>query len=172
MAILLVILFCTIMLVAIGLSVMMYVFEGFGLMEMAKKKNEKNYWLAWIPYAKEYLRGKIAYGTNKGAVMYLCIAVGMVVISFILSFIINIMMTFYEDSLDIVAIPLIIFTIITLLVSITYMVFYYITAYKIFKQFSENAVLMIVFTILTSGAMAPIFYFAIRKNNLRIEKNE
>ena len=43
-----------------------YIFDGFGLMEMAKTKNEKYPWLAWIPWAKEFLRGKLAYDTDHG----------------------------------------------------------------------------------------------------------
>ena len=47
-------------------TIIKYVFDGFGLMEMAKKKNEKYPWLSWVPYAKEYLRGKLAYNANIG----------------------------------------------------------------------------------------------------------
>ena len=42
-------------------------------------------------------------------------------------------------------------------------IFLYITYYRIYKQYSKNYTLMLVFTILTSGILAPVFIFAIRK---------
>lgn len=85
-------------------TIIKYVFDGFGLMEMAKKKNEKYPWVSWVPYAKEYLRGKLAYNTNIGGTVFLCVTIGVSIISFIVG----------------------------------YSVYYLITIYKLYKQFSEN----------------------------------
>ena len=53
---------------------------------MAKKKNEKYPWVSWVPYAKEYLRGKLAYNTNIGGTVFLCVTIGVSIISFIVGY--------------------------------------------------------------------------------------
>lgn len=148
-------------------AIIKYIFDGFGLMEMAKVKNEKYTWLSWIPCAKEYLLGKLAYNSNVGATAYLCVTIGVSVISFIVSFIIGLVGEYYED----LTLTLFILYIFIIILSIAYSVFYYITMYKLYKQFSDKAVIMIVFTILTGGMLSPIFIFAIRKNKLQETPN-
>lgn len=167
LAIGLVIFFILLIILTIGVSIMTYIFNGIGLMEMAKKKKIEYYWLSWIPYASQYLMGKLAYGTNKGGIFFLCANIVTVILSFSSSIIGNVFLEIMdEEYINMIAIPLIICSLVLFLVFIAYMVFYYITIYKLYKQFSQKAVIMLVFTILTSGFMAPIFIFAIRKNQL------
>lgn len=144
-------------------AIIKYIFDGLGLMEMAKAKNEKYPWISWIPYAKEYLLGKLAYNSNVGGTAYLCITIGVSIISFIVSFIVGFVGEYCEDLTLALVIPYIFI----MLLSIAYSVFYYITIYKLYKQFSDKAVIMIVFTILTGGILSSIFIFAIRKNKLQ-----
>lgn len=144
-------------------AIIKYVFDGFGLMEMAKKKNEKYPWLSWVPYAKEYLRGKLAYNTNIGGTAFLCVTIGVSIISFIVGFILGLMSEYCNDLTIGVIIP----HIFIMMLSIGYSVYYYITIYKLYKQFSGKYVIMLVFTILTGGFLAPIFIFAIRNNKLQ-----
>lgn len=144
-------------------TIIKYIFEGFGLMEMAKKKNEKYPWLSWIPYAKEYLRGKLAYNTNIGGIVFLCVTICVSIISFIVGLILG-FMSEYCNNISIVFILPYIFII---FLSIGYSVYYYITIYKLYKQFSEKHVIMLIFTILTGGSLSPIFIFAIRNNKLQ-----
>lgn len=148
--------------VAVIWAIIKYILDGFGLMEMAKTKNEKYPWLAWIPWAKEYLRGKIAYDTDHGAAIYLGVTIGVNVITSVISFVSG-----YVSGLnDGASVLYIIVSLFTLILIIGYSVFYYITQHRIYNKFSKNATIMTIFTVLTGGFLAPIFNFAIRKNNL------
>lgn len=55
--------------------------------------------------------------------------------------------------------------VISLTLSIGATVFYYITTYMIYKKYSKKYVIMTILTILTLGALEPIFVFAIRNND-------
>ena len=151
-----------IVIIAFVCAIMKYVFDGIGLMKMAKAKKEKYPWLSWIPWAKEYLRGKIAYNTDHGAAIFLCVTIGVTAITSIISFVVGFLSSF---SRELIIVDTIAYTFIYL-IGIGYSVYYYIIQYKIFKQFSKNTTIMIVFTILTGGFLAPIFNFAIRKNKI------
>ena len=140
-----------------------YIFDGFGLMEMAKTKNEKYPWLAWIPWAREFLRGKLAYDTDHGAAIYLGATIGVSLITYVISFIAGLISKF---SYEFVVAYVFIF-----IIRMGYSVVYYITQYKIFNKFSKNSTIMIVFTIVTKGFLAPIFNFAIRNNKLENKNN-
>ena len=147
---------------AIICAVIKYILDGFGLMEMAKTKNEKYPWLAWIPWAKEYLRGKIAYDTDHGAAIYLGVTIGVNVITSIISFVARLVSGVNDGE----SILYIIVSMFIVILSIGYSVFYYITQHRIYNKYSKNATIMTIFTVLTGGFLAPIFNFAIRKNNL------
>lgn len=148
--------------VAVIWTVIKYILDGFGLMEMAKTKNEKYPWLAWIPWAKEYLRGKIAYDTDHGAAIYLGVTIGVNVITSIISFVARLVSGVNDGE----SILYIIVSMFIVILSIGYSVFYYITQHRIYNKYSKNATIMTIFTVLTGGFLAPIFNFAIRKNNL------
>lgn len=148
--------------VAVIWAVIKYILDGFGLMEMAKTKNEKYPWLAWIPWAKEYLRGKIAYDTDHGAAIYLGVTIGVNVITSVISFVSGSVSSLNDGA----SVLYIIVSLFTLILIIGYSVFYYITQHRIYNKFSKNATIMTIFTVLTGGFLAPIFNFAIRKNNL------
>jgi hypothetical protein len=152
-----------IVIICFACAIINYIFNGFGLMEMAKAKNEKYPWLSWIPYAKDYLLGKLAYNSNVGGILYLCTTVGVLVICSCISCILGIVGEYNEE----LTFGFIILYIFIIILGIAYSVFYYITMYKLYKQFSKKAVMMLVFTILTSGSLAPVFIFAIRKNQLQ-----
>lgn len=146
------------------ISIMNYVFTGFGLMKMGETMGEKAPWLSWIPYASQYMLGKL--GINNTAGILLVISNG---ISSLLGIILGILMTLTEEfaNSEIVYIPLIIFGIIVAIYCIAVSVLMYIAYHKLYKKFSDKAVIMTVFTVLTGTAIAPIFIFAIRNNKLR-----
>lgn len=131
-------------------GILSYIFTGLGLMGMANKKNEKNSWLSWIPFANGFLLGKLAFGKNAGGIAVLLVTIGVPILYIILG----------ANYVKIIKYVLFIAT----------LTFNYITYYKIYKQFSKSHVVMLVFTILTGGFLAPVFMFAIRNNEL-IEKN-
>src|SRR5574344_818530 len=148
---------------AIVWGILSYIFSGLGLMEMDKKKNEKYPWLSWIPCARTYLIGKLAYGETNGGVLFLVASIGVTIINLIICNVVS-----FVSGVGSIAYS--IAEMFSMILNVGYLVFLYITYYRIYKQFSKNYTLMLVFTILTSGILAPVFIFAIRNNNL-IEYN-
>lgn len=156
--------FVCIALVASMLSIANYIFMGFGLMKMGETMGEKAPWLSWIPYANQYLLGKL--GINSATGMLLVVAN---IVSSIFGLALGVLMSLSENigNAEIVYIPLIIFSIIMVLYCIAVSVLMYITYHKLYKKFSDKATVMTIFTVLTGTALAPIFIFAIRNNKLR-----
>lgn len=156
--------FVCIALVASMLSIANYIFMGFGLMKMGEAMGEKAPWLSWIPYANQYLLGKL--GINSATGMLLVVAN---IVSSIFGLALGVLMSLSENigNAEIVYIPLIIFSIIMVLYCIAVSVLMYITYHKLYKKFSDKATVMTIFTVLTGTALAPIFIFAIRNNKLR-----
>lgn len=153
-----------IVLFALILSVINYIFTGFGLMKMGETMGEKAPWISWIPYASNYLLGKLAINHTAGILLVISNLLGG-----ILGMIFGILMTLVEDTVnyEMFSIPLIIFGIITAIYCVVVAIFVYVVYYKLYKKFSDKAVVMTVFTVLTGGGIAPIFLFAIRNNSLR-----
>ena len=52
-----------IFLIIVAFAIGMYVFQGIALMELAKKNNIPNAWLAWLPVGNMYLLGKLGFET-------------------------------------------------------------------------------------------------------------
>ncbi|WP_243292813.1 hypothetical protein [Bacillus sp. FJAT-47783] len=122
------------------IGIICYVLFAIGLMNIAKRENIENPWLAWVPVAQAYTVGKIVshkLGENSG-----WIVLGLNVLSILAS-----------------SIP-----ILGALVSIAVAIFMFVVLYWVFEKYSNKAVIMIVFTVLTVGVLGPIFMFAIRNN--------
>lgn len=126
--------------------VLFYVLFAVGLMKMAQRENVENPWLAWIPFAQSYTMGRLVshkLGENSG-----WIVLGLTILSSISSFI-----------------PFIGF-----LISLGVAVFMFIVMHWIYEKYSDKSVIMTVLTVLTIGALAPIFIFAIRNNERKVEQ--
>ena len=136
-----------------------YLFEAIAFYKMSNRRNDRHPWIAWIPFANEYLRGKIAYNTRSGGIAMLICKIATVI------FTILVYMGTKSANASIEAINKFIY-IISLVLSIGATVFYYITTYIIYKKYSKKYFIMTLFTILTLGALEPIFVFVIRNNNL------
>lgn len=148
----------------LALSVMNYIFTGFGLMKMGETMGEKAPWMAWIPYASNYLLGKLAINNTAGILLVISnLIVG------VLGMMLGILINLVENTsyIEMFSIPLIIFGIITAIFCIATAIFIYVVYYRLYKKFSDKAGVMTVFTVLTGGGIAPIFIFAIRNNELR-----
>lgn len=156
--------FICIAVVGLMISVMNYVFTGFGLMKMGEAMGEKAPWLSWIPYASQYMLGKL--GINNTVGILLVISNG---VSSIFGIVLGILLNLTEEfaNFEIAYIPLIIFGVIFTIYCIAVSILMYIAYHRLYKKFSDKAVIMTVFTILTGSAIAPIFIFAIRNNKLR-----
>lgn len=155
--------FICIMIVAVGLSIMNYVFTGFGLMQMGKTMGEKAPWLSWIPYANQFMIGRLGMNNTVGILL-----VASNVVSTILGSILGFLSTLVEETAsEELSIVVVILGIIVMIYSIAVSVLYYIACHKLFNKFSDKSVLMTIFNVLTGGGIAPIFLFAIRNNKLR-----
>jgi len=149
--------------ISVTIAIVNYIFMGIGLMEIGKSMGEKNSWLSWIPYANQYLLGKL--GMNHAVGLILVIGSSIIsVLSFIAGMINGIINEGIMEEL-IIGYLGIIFVI--FMIALAIMVLYYISCHNIYKKFSDKSVIMTVFTVLTCGALAPIFLFAIRNNKLR-----
>ena len=138
--------------------IVLYVLGGIGLMRIADKQNIKGVWMAWIPFFNLRLIGKLAV-ENKFA-QWLLLVLALLGAEFTSSVIVNGVTT----TKNVIALPSPIreiFVFSALIVGIVYL-------YKIYNKLSDKAVIMIVFTILTCGLLAPIFLFAIRNNEVRV----
>ena len=158
--------------IAIIISVGLYLLNAFGLMGILKTRGEKTPSLAFVPYYNTYLLGKVG-SDNKEGMSKLGIAtlVMQIVMSLSSSFfgmtayLIN--NSRYIDE-EIIILPALFFG----LVSLGYMVLYYIAYSRIFLKYSKNGVLLTVFNILFGGGiLGPIFLFAIRNNKPVNEEN-
>lgn len=142
-----------------------YLFEAIAFYKMSKRRNDRYPWIAWIPFANEYRRGKIAYNTKGGGIAMLICKIATVI------FTILVYMGTKNDNAAIEVVTKFIY-VISLILSIGATVFYYITTHIIYKKYSKKYVIMTILTILTLGALEPIFVFAIRNNEIKnIENN-
>ena len=140
-----------------------YLFEAIAFYKISKRRNDRYPWIAWIPFANEYRRGKIAYNTKSGGIAMLICKIATVI------FTILVYMGTKNDNAVIEVVTKFIY-VISLTLSIGATVFYYITTYMIYKKYSKKYVIMTILTILTLGALEPIFVFAIRNNEKKYRK--
>lgn len=143
---------CIIILGIVLLFVMLfpvfYVFEGYGLMKIAQRHNVKYSWLAWVPVAKSYIYGKIALKSTEKALALFALKAAPLSGFLVLAF---------GNSVGFI----------TSIFSLASMVFFFYAVYKIYKQMSDKAVPMLIFSILSGGVLVPFFIFAIRNNDIR-----
>ncbi|MGC4377861.1 hypothetical protein WD019_13080 [Fictibacillus sp. Mic-4] len=128
-------------LIFLVIGIIMYIFLGIGLMRMAKREGIENEWLAWVPIAQMYILGKIVshkLGPNGGFIL-LGVSIGAFVLSFI--------------------------PILGAIIGFAIGIFMFFVYHWTYDKYSDKAVLMTVFTVLTCGGLAPIFIFAIRNNH-------
>lgn len=123
------------------IGIIFYVFLAVGLMKMAGREQIENAWLSWIPFAQTYIMGKLVshkLGENSG-----WIVLGLTLLSLFSSLI-----------------PLL-----GSLIQLGIGIFMFVVAHWIYEKYSNKAVLMTIFTVITFGALLPIFIFAIRNND-------
>lgn len=150
----------------------LYLLNSFGLMGILKTNGEKTPALAFVPYYNTYLLGKVG-SDNKDSLSKLGIAllVMQIAVSFASSFM-GFMISMVENSRYINEEAIILPVLFFMLVTLGYMVLYYVAYSRIFVKYSKNGVLLTVFNILFGGGiLGPIFLFAIRNNKLVVTEN-
>lgn len=144
-----------------------YLLKSLAIMKMAQKMEIKNSWLAFVPFARYYTYGKIAFTGRAMAILFLCLSVVFKLLRFWKCFA-YVAPAFYRDN---IALFSLISTAIIVLERICAVVAFY-ASYRIFKKFSDKAVVMTIFTVLSCGLLTPIFLFAIRNNELKNEADQ
>lgn len=163
-------------------AIVCYVLYSLGLYTMAKRRGIHCYGLAWVPVANLWILGSISdqykyvtAGKNqkrRGILLGLNIAL-IVLMASIMIFVIqqSVSLAFrYGDSVPEAQIVqliggMLIFWVLTAAVSITMMVFEYITLYNLYHSaIPEDATLFLVLSIFF-GVTIPFFVFACRKKD-------
>lgn len=145
------------LLIFLVVLLILYVFESIGIMKLAKRKDMENSWLAFVPFARTYMYGKLAFKDKITPIVYLCAEVLSEVVS--IEHILQ-MFNSLANGVTSQTFNLNVFSIVCVVIS-------FCAAYKIFKKYSDKAVLMLVLSILSCGLLAPIFLFAIRNNECK-----
>ena len=123
--------------------IIVWVFSSLGLMNLAKKKNIPNPWLAFLPVGSSYLIGKLGFEvyqeeSKKNPTLTwvtLGIAAGIIL--------------FGDESFSGI-------------LSIALLVFHSIAYYNIFKALSKNYVVFTVFTVLSDSLLGGVFLYSMR----------
>lgn len=164
----------------------LYLLEAFALFNMAKSAGYSRPWRGFIPFASTFLFGKIAEKYHKkdgkpsakfGGLLLACeivmFVLGIAVLGFCVKFIIDIfgfaniaVETDSEMTAEMFAsiIPVILLTLAEVIVSIAYIVLFYVALWRIYSAYDyNNATLFLVLSIFFTF-LAPIFLFVMRKN--------
>lgn len=123
---------------------MLYIFQSFGLLNIAKKEQYKFPYIAWIPGLSHYILGKFCMDNTKG-IIYSILTIIKLVLFIIVIFIDNTIL--FNTFL----IYVIIYFIIDMLVMD-----------KFYKKVYNNPQVFTIFTIITFGILKPIFIYTIR----------
>ncbi len=180
----------TVFIAALLIGVLYLVFQGLGLMRMAKRKGIPNGWMGFIPIASFYILGKVSATSERKrpeiALLVLSILSALFSIVCYLS-IVPIVDIIFRGSLaaprsgfdyehfsgsliSVTALGTVTFLIAAGL-SIALMVLMFIALHRIYKQFSpDSANVMTVFTVLSYTLLSipiyPFMLFAIRNNEI------
>lgn len=163
------------------LALLYYLFEAIGLYKIAKNRGYKNAWMAFVPIASSYLIGGIAdhinscSGKQSSWRIWMLIASIFSVVSsvFVSVFAFQYMeeiiqLAYYGNEPAIWDIygRMMAVSGISSIVSIACMVISYIVLYKIYRDYSQNATVFLVLSILAPNLfgiqLSPFFLFALR----------
>ena len=139
--------------IVLAILLVFYILGSLGLMGIANKTETKGGWMAWLPIFNVYLIGKMGFSK----------AIGWVLV--ILAFLGGTGELSLND--EVVASGSILPSPFNTIAQLTMIIIIVASLYKIYNRVSDKAVVMTVFTVLSFGILAPIFLFAIRKNDVR-----
>lgn len=138
-----------------------YIIQSIGLIKLAKRNNIKHSWLAFIPVANTYIYGKVAFEDKIKTFTLL----GLKIVSTAsLNALLNTVLFYFNFNTTAIT-----NNTMTPIISFAYMIFLFYASYQIFKKYSDKAVIMLVFSVLSCGVLTPIFLFAIRNNERKID---
>lgn len=141
-------------------AITFYILQSIGFMKLAKRNDIKHSWLAFVPFANAYICGKVAFEDKVKTFTLLVLKIVSTIIS--LSYYSNLVLSYINNNTANISSNTNIF-------SLAYIIFLLYASYQIFKKYSEKALIMLVFSILSCGLLIPIFLFAIRNNERKID---
>ena len=126
-----------------------YCLQSYGVMKIAQRHSVQHSCLAWVPVVNAYIYGKIAFKSTIKAAGLLTLKVAPLT---------NIVFLIWGSDASSI----------TNIFSFAYTIFLFYATYKIYKQMSDRAVMMLIFSVLSCGTLIPIFLFAIRNNPINL----
>ena len=165
-------------LLALAVSVATYVLHSIGLYKIAERRYDHSIF-AWIPFARSWLLGRLAdqyeeaahnKKTRYGALLlgFSIAAAAVYLIIFVVMFagiFITLLLDRGEDGLAWMFGLVVVALVVYLLLTIAYMVFFYLALYRLYKSSDEqNAVTYIVLSIFVRITM-PVFIFLCGKKD-------
>lgn len=157
-----------IIMLSLAISVGSYLLMSFGLMGLLKGINDKTPALAFVPYLNTYYLGRIgSKDPNKVSSLGIALVCLQVAVCFV-SFFSGMLSGMFPQLFDVLSsdsVVVIIFVVITMLISLAYLVVFHITYSRIFMKYSKNGVLYTVLNILICGGiLGNVFLFTLRNN--------
>lgn len=166
------------LLIIAAIGVAMYLFQAIGLYRMGKRLNIPAPALAFLPVANLYVLGRVAsepvYGKKR--LPYGWILLGLTLLTNVISYgslfsMVRAIIQYgeragFEDILETFILSSMASSFLSLVISVTYSVFYYIALYHLYNNFNpENSTLLLVLSIFF-GFLVPIFIFANRNKSI------
>lgn len=142
----------------------LYILKCVAVMKMAKKMGIKNSGLIFVPVVGSYILGRMAFEDKVMPFLFLGFNIFSIIYGGMFSS--TILAAFSGSNLNSAELSML------STLQVASMVFAYYVAYRIYKKFSNKALVMTVFTVLSCGFLDPIFLFAIRNNDLKSEVNK
>lgn len=150
-----------VIIVSLVISIGSYLLKSFAIMGFLKGFGDKTPALAFVPYLNTYYLGRIGSKNpdkvSKLGITFVCLQLAVSIASGIFSIFINILKV--DDIIAIIP------TIFMILITLAYMIVFYIVYSRIFIKYSQNGVLFTILNILIGGGiLGVIFMFILRKN--------
>ena len=134
-----------------------YAFNSIGLYKISKREDEPMSILAWIPYLNKYILGRVAFKSTAHAVIMTILVLA--------EFISSSCILFVKDSVQVIYG----LSVLSLILSLLTCIYTFIAHYNIFRKYSKSVVLMTILDVLSLGLLGPIFIFAIRDNDSKVD---
>lgn len=176
-----------VVIVVLAIALIDYIFTGLALMAIGKSRGLKHPWLIWVPFASNYQFGVVADDINgrlgrRSNYRVLLLTFGIIgetiaLIASFFSFYLQLEVysySYYDESFwMMVYIGTILLSVVSIGVSITYLVFYIKAMYVIFKDYSSsNAVAFTVLSVIFSFLRGPLLFSVRNKPSFSIAKQQ
>ncbi len=179
--------YVVILLISLSIGIALYLLRAFGVYKMSKTLSYSRPWLAFIPIANTFALGRLAETKNGSAKPYkyslilLWLGIGNAIFSLInvgvatatlFAVLENPGLTPTGSEAFYSVVGGAFGSLIVSALSITYMVFYYIALYKVYKLFAPDYSTVLLVVSILFGVAEPIILFCLRNKQPRIAVNE